>query len=289
VSWDCGENWQEKAITGFNVEDMAWAFRDGAPWLFLATPVGLFQLSMQADAAPVQVFVRPDDQQVGYYAVAVANSKGGVSVAVAAQGMGGVFLSSDGGAGNTFRNIGKAGEDVRVLAVQYEGPRSFLWAGLAAPLAGDPGKGCFSWELIGPQDPPEGWQTFDKNWLGGSCVGLAFQGAKILAATFDGGVLWLDKRSGQESWHAPDVACGLPLASREHPFQRVDALAADLQRSIVLSGGKTGVYGSHDGGQHYRSCSRKIFADKVTLPPNWLFCSGEHDIEVVSENEKESD
>jgi len=289
VSWDCGENWQEKAVTGFNVEDMAWVFREGAPWLFLATPVGLFQLSMRADAAPVQVFVHPDDQQIGYYAVAAADSKGGMSVAVAARKMGGVFLSSDGGAGNTFRNIGKAGEDVRVLAVQHEGARSFLWAGLAAPVAGDPGKGCFSWELLGPQDPAEGWQAFGKNWLGGSCVGLAFQGAKILAATFDGGVLWLDKRSEQESWHAPDVSCGLPLASREHPFQRVDALAADLKRSIVLSGGKTGVYGSHDGGQNYRSCSRKIFADKVTLPPNWLFCSGEHEVEVVSENEKASD
>jgi hypothetical protein len=289
MSWDCGENWQPRAVTGFDVEEMAWVLRGGAPYLFLATSVGLFELSMQPDAAPVQVFVRPDDQQIGYYAVAASNLNGAVSVAVAARNSGGIFLSGEGGKGNTFRNIGQAGEDVRVLAVQYEGTRSFLWAGLAAPVVGDPGKGCFSWELLGKDDPPEGWQTFNKNWLGGSCVELAFQGAQILAATYDAGVLWLEKRGDQESWYAPDVACGLPQATREHPFQRVDALAAHPTRKVVLSGGKTGVYRSRDGGQHYKLCSRKVFLDKVTLPPNWLFCSGEHDVEVVPESEKSTD
>jgi hypothetical protein len=288
VSWDCGENWQEKALTGFNVEDMVWISRGSEPSLFLATSVGLFELSMQADAAPVQVFVRPDDQQIGYWAVAAASSKGGISIAVAAKKMGGVFLSSEGGAGNTFRNIGRAGEDVRVLAVQYDGMRSFLWAGLAAVL-GDPGKACSCWELLGSQDPAEGWQTFDKNWLGGSCVEMAFQGASILAATFDGGVLRLEKRGDQESWQAPDVGCGLPPASREHPFQRVDALAADPLRNIILTGGKVGVYRSRDAGKSYSPCSQNTFDDKVTLPPNWLFCSGEHDIEVVTEDEKGTD
>jgi hypothetical protein len=203
--------------------------------------------------------------------------------------MGGVFLSSEGGKGNTFRNIEMAGEDVRVLAVQYDGDRSFLWAGLATPSPDDPGKGCFCWELLGAQDPPDKWQTFNKNWLGGSCVELAFQGNKILAATYDGGVLWLERRSDQEPWHAPEVACGLPLASREHPFQRVDALAADPKGGLILAGGKTGVYRSRDGGQRYWSCSRKVFTDKVTLPANWLFCSGVHDIEVVAEDEKGTD
>lgn len=289
VSWDCGESWQEKAVTGFNVLDIAWVFRDGAPWLFLATSVGLFQLSMLADAAPVQVFVRPDDQRVGYYAVAASSSKGGVTVAVASRESGGVFLSSEGGTGNTFRNIGQAGEDIRVLAVQYEGDRSFLWAGVATLVPGDPGKGCYCWELVGKDNPPDGWQAFSKNWLGGSCVALGFQGTKILAATYDGGVLWLDKRSDVETWQVPDVACGLPLASREHPFQRVDVLAADPKSNVILCAGKTGVYRSSDGGQHYQSCSRKVFTDRVSLPPYWLFCSGEHEIEVVTESEKGTD
>jgi Baseplate J-like protein len=288
VSDDCGETWKEKARTSFNVEDMAWVLRAGAPWLFLATSVGLFELSLQQDAAPVQVFVRPDDQQIGYWTVAAASSKQGVSVAVAAKKMGGVFFSSEGGAGNTFRNIGKAGEDVRVLTVQYDGTQSFLWAGLGAVL-GDPGKGCACWQMLGSQDPPEGWQVFDKKWLGGSCVELAFQKDAILAATFDGGVLWLDKRSDKESWHPPDIGCGLPQGSREHPLLRVDALTADPQRNIILAAGKAGVYRSRDGGKSYSPCSQKTFDDKVTLPPNWLFCSGEHDVEVVTEDEKGRD
>ena len=288
VSWDCGENWQEKASTSFDIEDMAWTLRDGAPLLFLATSVGLFELSMKADAAPLQVFVRPDDQTIGYWAVAVANLKSGPCVAVATRQNGGVFISSEAGRGNTFRNIGLAGEDVRVLAIQYDGAQSFLWAGQAAPAVGDPGKGCFAWELLGSQDPPEGWQTFNKSWLGGSCVELAFQGNKILAATYDAGVLWLDRRNDQEAWHAPDVNCGLPQASREHPFERVDALAADPLREVLMTGGKSGAYCSKNGGQHYESCSRKVFTDKVTLPPNWLFCSGEHELEVVTESERSS-
>ncbi len=289
VSWDCGENWQQKTLTAFNIEDMAWAFRDGAPLLFLATPVGLFELPVQGDAAYVQVFVRPDDQQIGYYAVAVSHGKEGFDVAVASQKKGGVFLSSEGGKGNSFRNIGMAGDDVRVLAVQNDGSRSFLWAGLAARVVGDPGKGSYVWELLGSQNPPDGWQAFTENWLGGSCVEIAFQGSKILAGTYDAGVLWLEKRGDKESWQAPGINCGLPQVSREHPLERVDALAADPRRGVLLTGGKSGVYRSRDSGAHYESCSRKVFTDKVALPPNWLFCSGEHEIEVSSEGEKGTD
>lgn len=289
VSWDCGESWQQKAITKFSVEDMAWALRDGAPLLFLATSVGLFELPMQGDAGYVQVFVRPDDQQIGYYAVAATSGKEGLTVAVASQKKGGVFLSSQGGKGNTFRNIGMADEDVRVLAIQYDGSRAFLWAGLAARGAGDPGKGCFAWELLGDQDPPDGWQTFDRDWLGGSCVELAFRGSSVLAGTYDAGVLWLEKRSDKDSWHAPDISCGLPQVSREHPLERVDALATDLRSGVLLTGGKSGVFRSRDGGQHYESCSHTVFTDKVALDPNWLFCSGEHEIEVVTKGEKGTD
>jgi hypothetical protein len=289
ISRDCGETWQQKAATGFNIEDLAWTIRDGSSLLFLATSVGLFELSLQSDAAPIQVFVRADDQQTGYYAVAVINLKERVAVAVASQKQGGIFLSNDGGKGNTFRITGMAGEDVRVLSTQYEGSRAFLWAGVAARVVGDPGKGCFVLEVVGDPDSHQDWEAMGKNWLGGSCLNVAFQGDKVLAGTFDAGVLWLDKRGDQESWHAPDINCGLPQVSREHPLESMDALAADPRRSILLTGGKSGVYRSRDSGVRYESCSRKVFTDKVTLPPNWLFCSGEHEIEVVSDGEKGKD
>jgi hypothetical protein len=117
---------------------------------------------------------------------------------------------------------------------------------------------------------------------------MAFQDDRVLAATYDGGVLWLEKRATGQKWNAPDINCGLPQSSREHPFDRVDALATDGLRSVVLAGGKTGVYRSLDGGVHYDCTSRKVFSDKVTLPPNWLFCSGEHEVEVVTEDEGHS-
>ena len=290
VSFDCGENWVEKAVTAFEVADMAWVVRDGSSFLFLATSAGLFELSMLPDASVNQVFVRPDDEKIGYYAVAAAHLKSGVTVAIASRAMGGVFVSDESGKSNTFRNIGKAGEDVRVLAVQTSGTRSFLWAGLATPVVGDPGKGCSFWAILGNgQDPPEDWQKFDNQWIGGSCVELAFQGDRVLAATYDAGVLWLEQRATAEPWHAPSITCGLPQATREHPFDRVDALATDGQRKVLLAGSKTGIFRSNDGGEQYDCSSRKVFTDKVTLPPNWLFCSGEHDIAVVTQDENSTD
>jgi hypothetical protein len=137
-----------------------------------------------------------------------------------------------------------------------------------------------------PGTPSDEWQVVNKDWQGGSCVQLAFQGDKILAATYDAGVLWLDRRSDQESWHTPSVACGLPQASREHPLERVNALAADPRSAMLLAGVESGVFRSRDSGQRYEVCSRRVFTDKVTLDPNWLFCSGEHDIEVVTESEE---
>jgi len=259
VSWDCGESWQERSSADFEIVDLTWISREGTPVLLVATAVGLFEISMAPGSSLVQVFVRPDDEKIGYYAVAAADLKVGTSVAVASRNMGGVFLSSDGGKGNTFRNIGKAGEDVRVLNVQYDGDRAFLWAGLAAPGPSEPGNGCSAWALLGAQDPAEGWQAFNKGWLGGSCVQLAFQRDKILAATYDAGVLWMDRRSDQESWQAPAIGCGLPQASREHPLERVDALAAEPEGSMLLTGGKSGVFRSRDSGQRYETCSEGFY------------------------------
>jgi hypothetical protein len=290
TSADCGETWQERASTTYNIQDLAWTQRDGKPVLELATDVGLYELPLEPNSSPVQIFVRQGDEAVGYYAVAVSkDSKGAVTVIVAARNSGGVFLSSDGGRGNTFRNIGLAGEDVRVLAVQQDGSRSFLWAGLAAPVAGDPGKGCHAWELLGAEDPADGWQTFSKDWIGGSCVNLAFQGDAIFAGTYDGGVLKLEERNERASWQNPDVRSGLPLATKQHPFERIDALAASVNANLLMAGGVSGVFRTSDAGDHFQLCSSKIFTDKVTLPPNWLFCSGEHEIEVVGEDEAITD
>jgi hypothetical protein len=291
VSWDCGETWEQKAETAFSVEDLAWLSREGTPILLLATEVGLYELAMRPDTSPVQVVLLSGDQEPrGFYAVTVSfDLRGGTSVAVAAQSKGGVFLSTESGKAGSFRPIGLKDEDVRVLAVQPEGPRSHLWAGTFAPTAGDPGTGCASLELLPSGTPPEGWLRFSRGWTGGSCRALAFQGARVLAASHRAGVLTLPARRAEAAWEAPPIECGLPLREANNLFHPVVAVAVDRTGTITMAAGQLGVFRKRDGQARYESCSRKIFTDKVTLPPTWLFCSGDHDIQVVSEDEADRD
>ena len=290
ISWDCGETWESRVQeTGFEIEDAAWVLRDGTPVVFLATAAGLYELAMLPEASPVQVFVHAKDSDRGFYTVVASRNKaGGTSVAVAAQSSGGVYLSNAAGKANSFRNIGLAGEDIRVLTVQQDGPVYFLWAGAMA-IGGDVGKGCFSWDLLGDADPPEGWQSYSKNWAGGSCQGIAFQGDQIRAASHHAGVLRLAARRTDLAWESPSLACGLPLREAEHLFYPVATVAGDSEGRLILAAGAGGIYRSKDGGVSYSTCSSNEFTDKVTLPPTWLFCSGDHEITVVSEDETHRD
>jgi baseplate J-like protein len=284
VSWDCGESWKPAGRTAFVVQDIAWTLRDGEPILLMATEAGLFELGVREGSTPLQIPVVPQDQERGYFAVAVLpDALGGVSVGLAAQENRGVFLSTQEGRPNTFVNIGLQGKDVRVLSAQQMGPRTFLWAGVAA-AGNEPGLGCFRLELVNAEPSAAGWQAFEQGWKGGSCRSVAFQGARIHAATFRSGVLSLAPDERQPAWRAPDVECGLPLrdVARFHP---VDSVAADPGGRLLLAGGVEGVYRSRDAGVKYERVSKRELEDQVTLPGTWLFCSGEHDIAVVSENE----
>jgi hypothetical protein len=287
LSWDCGETWDAATHTLDAVEDLAWSVREGTPVLFIATRVGLFELAMRPGATPLQVLVDPDNQDLGFFAVAVAaNVRGGVSVAAAGMGLAGVYLSSEGGRGGSFRPIGLSGQDVRVLEVQRDGPRAFLWAGLAAVSGSDPGKGCLSWELLGSADPPDGWRAFRQDWDGGSCLALAFSGSTVYAGSHRVGVLWQDASRPGGRWQRPDVGSGLPLREAERLFQPVYALACSPQGAPLLAGGPGGVFRRPSGSERYEPCSTREFTEKVTLPPTWLLCSGSHELEVVTDDEE---
>jgi hypothetical protein len=52
---------------------------------------------------------------------------------------------------------------------------------------------------------------------------------------------------------------------------------------MLLAAGPKGVYRANSAMGPYACCSSRSFTDKVTLPPTWLFCSGEHQIEMVHE------
>jgi hypothetical protein len=288
VSRNCGESWQAFTTTSFEVNDIAWILRESTPVLLLATESGLYELVLTAEGSPVQVLVSQDDPDLGFYAVAASQDlRGQITVGVAARGTEGIFLSSEGGETKTFRHIGLDGEDIRALAVQRDGPRSFLWAGAAAAGGAD-GEGCFRWELRGSENPPEGWQSFGEGWKGGTCRSLAFLDNLVVAGSHHAGVQWLDTSAQEPSWSVPDVNCGLPLRDpgRFHP---VDTVAVGARETRIMAGGVAGVYVSRDKGKSYTSCSSRVFSDKVTLPPTWLFCSGDHDITVETEDEAERD
>jgi len=290
VTEDCGESWRSVAQTAFHVADLAWVLRQGVPVLLMASDVGLYELALLPAATPVQVLVDPADSDLGFYAVASSTSvRGETSVAIAAQATGGVFLSSQGAAPGSFRRIkGLEGEDVRVLEVQEQGVRSFLWAGVAVGSPSETGKGTFRWELRGTADAPEGWRPFGKGWKGGTCWGLAFLGSQVFAASHQAGVLRLDPAATDPAWQAPEIGCGLPLRDAGR-LQPVRAVAAAPEGGLLMTGGPVGVCLSREGGAHYESASSRELTEKVTLPETWLFCSGEHEIVVVSEDEAARD
>jgi hypothetical protein len=288
-STDCGESWRQGPQTRFRVDDMAWLEREGGPALLLAAEGGLYELPWGEAAVPVPVLVDPQDPNLGFYSVAVSTDVWGqTSVAVAARGDRGVFLSSSGGRPGTFSPIGLETELVRVLTVQHRGPDRYLWAGVAAP-GNAPGKGCFRWRLTGTAQSPEGWRPYQKNWAAGGCRSFAFSGSTVFAASFRGGVLKLDTDAREPEWKAPALDCGLPLRDTERLLHPVDAVVCDPGGRLLLAAGIGGVFRSDDQAQRFTNCSATEFTDEVTLPTTWLFCSAEHDIEVVSEDEAQRD
>jgi uncharacterized phage protein gp47/JayE len=290
VSLDTGESWdvQELNKPQFVVNDIAWSMQeDKEPMLLLASEVGLYAIRLKADATFSQIQVTPQTTR-GFSAIAVAVAAGARNVAVAGtpQGGGGVWLSSEGGATETFRDTKMpATEDIRVLAIQPDvtGTRAFLWAGAAAAGSEDRGKGAWRRELRGRQDPAEGWVPFHREWEGGTCWGLAFHENWVYAATHHGGVARLDSRRADSPWITPKAAeSGLPLRDpNSFLFAEFNTVAAG-PRGLVLAGGDKGVWASEDG-KLYESRSETVFTEKVELPSTWLFVSGTHEISVESE------
>ena len=118
-------------------------------------------------------FQPPDPPSLGFYAGAASTDGwGGTSVAAAARGEKGVFLSDGGGKAGTFRLLGLAGMMVRRVAFQHYGAHRYLWAGTTA-VGNDPGLGCFRWLMTGAEENPEGWRPFAGNWNAGGCRGIA--------------------------------------------------------------------------------------------------------------------
>jgi hypothetical protein len=286
VSMDSGATWAAGDPTAVRIEDIAWMDRDNKPIVLLATDVGLYSLDITPGADPVPLLVDESDQDMGFYAVAVAREiRGELTVAVAAREVRGVYLSSAGAAPRTFRKIGLENHDVRALAVQVDGPDRYLWAGVAT--SGDnEGEGAHSWHLEGDENPRDGWRARGQGWTGGSCFNLAFLGSVAFASSHHSGVLWLDASLPNGSWQKPGVGSNLPQRDIGR-FQPVDTVAAagSEDKGVVMAGGIEGVRRSFDGGVKYDDPSRREFDEEVTIPPTWLMVNGQNTINVKASDE----
>jgi hypothetical protein len=293
VSWDCGATWSASGPMGMTVEDINWIDRAGVPKLLIGTNSGLYEklTDPRADLEPATL-VDKTNQGLGIYSIAVSSEmRGEVSVAVAAYGLGGVWLSSESGRTGTFKKIGLQGKDIRTLGIQQEGPDQYLWAGVTTP--GDtPGEGCHRWHLLGPDVPAEGWVAYGQGWQGGSCFAIAFLDARkvgttderevVLAATWWAGVLRLDPSLAQPVWQQTDVRSGLERRDQTR-LAVVRNLASDPARDIVMAGGDWGVRRSADRGNFYDDPAQPEFEHEVTIPPTWVLVNGQNEIKVTSD------
>ncbi|MEV4830411.1 putative baseplate assembly protein [Micromonospora sp. NPDC049257] len=282
LSTDLGETWSPLTGLDSRITDLAWIDRDGAGALLLATDTGLYEVSLLPGAVPLQILVDPADADRGFYAVrSFVSERGAPGVAVAAQASFGVYLSTAGGRPGSFTHVGLANVDNRVLAVQYDGPATLLWAGAGEPDPKKPGQGCHRTRLF---ESDVKWQQVQAGWVGGTCRDLAFVGTLAVAATQSGGVVRLDTLAAQAQWQPVTVNCGLPLRDRTR-FVPVDAIAGSAAGPggtgrLILAGGERGVHRSTDA-VDWTASANQATADVVTVPDTWLLCSGEHDIEVV--------
>lgn len=283
-SSDCGESWSSIADTAFEIEDITLSERDGIPLLLMATDVGLYELWAKPGSVPVQLLVDNENQDSGFYKVTTAfDNRGTQYVIASSQKEKGIYMSAAGGKTGTFKNIGLKGKDIRTLAIQIDGPRTFLWAGPTV-MGNDDGDGCCYTELTGSDISKDGWSTINENWVGGSVRAIAFMESTVFAATHRGGVLAVNMASRNRIWRRPNIRCGLPSRDTERLFQPVSTLAVNTEQSILLTGTPEGVFTSKDG-ENFTNCSENSFTEKVTLPETWLFCSGTHEIHVETDGE----
>jgi hypothetical protein len=293
-SQTCGETWDSDVASMDGLEDVAWKGREeGAPELLLAGDKGLH--NWPVGKSPLEVGLG-SGLSLQLCAVAVArHARGDVSVAVAANGQRGVFLSRQGGRDGSFEATGLVGEEVRVLAVQQRSDgRSFLWAGTWS-IGEAPGKGFYRCELLGAERKPEPWQAIE-GWEGASALCAAFLGDRVLAGTFKGGVLWTETMQDKPRWSHPDLRSGLPLREQNRLFHPVRGLAvspfprAEARHgpksnwpAIILAGGPGGMVCGEEP-DHYVARSAES-TEEVALAPNWLFCAGTHRVEVLNEED----
>lgn len=288
VSRDLGEHWVHVATVSGAVHALAWVELRNDPQLLLASDDGLYEVAPDEGATPDLKVVDPAATTTGSYAVAsFVDYRGRQGVVVTQQASGGVWVARVDGELGSFVQARTAGEDVRTVAVQYDGPVTWLWAARAGADAS--ATGCVRLRIddltdLDPARSAPSWVAVDAGWTGGECWDVAFGGTSAYAATQGGGVLSLDLSDSAATWHRWPVDSGLPRRdSPPPPFEPVQTVATDRSGTVVLAGGAQGVFRLDPASQRWRLAASAVVPDTVTLPDTWLFCSGAHQIDVQVE------
>ncbi len=296
VSEDSGETWAERWLEGqstlledHEIRDLAWTARAGEPVLFVGTDKGLYRQFVRSDAGPELMVVDARSHNLGIDAVvAVKTATEEQFVAAAAAGVADVYVSTAAGDSETFFATKLRNVDVGTLHVQYDGLRTFLWAGARVVGNNRNAAGCYMTELSKPEGAAQ-WRAMAEGWHALSCHAIDSHGSHVFAASHDGGVLRLDVRPQNPTWVSTPLDGGLPLDPDTGKLRPVHAVAVQGEPgagadpapiTLVLAGGPRGIFASATGTGDYQARSRRRFDETVTIPPNWLLCSAEHDIRV---------
>ncbi|HEU5217591.1 MAG TPA: baseplate J/gp47 family protein [Gemmatimonadales bacterium] len=298
LSEDCGETWALFNRSSFKIRDAAWSARNGVPLLFFATDGGLWEQLLDRGAGPLQVAVTKKADQ-GFNSVVVHEDVRGVQyVALSSNDRTGVYLSREGGRANSFQLIGLVDRDVGELAIQRDTVKAFLWAGLMVPGTGTIPGGAIRFELL-PDPPADGWVEFLDGWKGGSLLSFGFlPNGTVVAGSHSNGVLWMTPGAGAK-WKAPKDDVGVPIRDEEIAGAATGHATRDLypiatlgvdSTGTIMAGTERGVYRATDPAGHYVAVTDRAsfpaeLREFVTLPPTWLFRSGEHTVTVKSEDQ----
>jgi hypothetical protein len=280
---DFGESWESPAEFSFHIEDVTLGAVAGRASAFFATDNGLFRLELQQGAVPESILVEAAAPAKPFYAVEVVSDPGNdLQLAVAAQELGGVYLSFQGGRAGTFQPLGLNGIDVRMLRTQRTPGRRFLLTGAYA-TGDEAGAGISRLELLPYQISPDGWKAVGSGWVGGSCRDIATVGDRVFAATARSAVTIGDTSREGVPWRASAVDCGLPLREVGR-FQPLFSVAS--AGNLLLAGCVGGVYSTTNARQ-WQHASQQVFAERISLPRTWLFAPGEHELTVKYDDARE--
>ncbi|MBI1170002.1 hypothetical protein GC209_01265 [bacterium] len=290
VSTDGGESWTTaETLQDEELYDIASLENGIRSTLLYAGRKGLHFLelgSQQVSMLVTQVGAKADQSLTeGLYSVVAQRHAFGVPmVAIARREKRGVLISRASGEPGSFEVVpGAEGRDVRRLYFSREGERMWLYATLAAESGAD-GEGVLRIEARADGIDLGGWQAVGRGWNGGSCTGLAIGKGMIAAASNRGGIMTLDLSEADPVWTPSALASGLPIAEERKVLAPLNGVALSADLALILAASAEGVYARPFATARFDPSGRTLYADRAPLPPNALYCAGEHDLTVLGEN-----